>query len=159
MAKVAPINSRAKGAGAEREFSRLIEQELGVPLVRNLEQSRNGGHDLTAPGDDPVSRALNAYAIEVKRYREITPALLDRFWQQAEAQARSAAKIPALAYREDRREWRVLVPLHRLNGDFGDWGGIAWTAEMTAQAFCELVRDSAKSPAPGLRGRTWSRSD
>jgi hypothetical protein len=129
MAKVAPINSRAKGAGAEREFSRLIEQELGVPLVRNLEQSRNGGHDMTAPGDDPVSRALNAYAIEVKRYRE------------------------------DRREWRVLVPLHRLNGDFGDWGGIAWTAEMTAQAFCELVRDSAKSPAPGLRGRTWSRSD
>jgi hypothetical protein len=57
------------------------------------------------------------------------------------------------------REWRVLVPLHRLNGDFGDWGGVAWTAEMTAQAFCELVRDSAKSPAPGLRGRTWSRSD
>jgi hypothetical protein len=98
-----PINSRAKGANGEREFCRLIFEHLGVELVRNLDQSRAGGHDLKSTGTDPVSTALDAFAIEVKRYAAITPAMLAGFWQQAERQAHRAARVPALAYREDRR--------------------------------------------------------
>jgi Holliday junction resolvase len=144
-ARVKPINSREKGAAAEREFSRLIFEHLGVSLVRNLDQSRAGGHDLTAPGTDPVSLALDAYAIEVKRYRAFTPAMLAGFWRQAEAQAERAAKVPALAFRADRQEWRVLVPLSLLSGAFHTrWAGHEWTAEISVPAFCCLVREEVK---------------
>ncbi len=140
-----PINSREKGAGGEREFARLVLEHLGVALVRNLEQSRQGGHDLIAPGSDPVSLALNRYAIEVKRYREITPALLAEFWRQAERQAHHAAKFPALAYRQDRQEWAVTVPLHSLNREAfqPEWTGLEWAATLSVPAFCCLIREQA----------------
>lgn len=140
----AKINSRAKGAGAEREFSRLILDHLGAELRRNLEQSRQGGHDLVPVGTDPVSRALDGFAIEVKRYREISPAMLAGFWRQATEQARRAAKVPALAVRADRQEWRVYVPLRAINGDaFGEWDGFDWTAAVSVSAFCALIRETA----------------
>ncbi len=91
------INSRQKGAGGEREFSRVLFDHLGVRLERNLEQSRAGGHDLLVTGSCPVSRALDKFAVEVKRYSSITPALIRRWWEQAEAQARRADKTPCLA--------------------------------------------------------------
>jgi hypothetical protein len=139
-----PINSREKGAAAEREFARLIFDHLGVELRRNLEQSRSGGHDLLPVGEGPVSLALDAYAIEVKRYREITPAMLAGFWRQADEQAARADRFPALAYRADRQEWRVLLPLRCLNGDvFGPWDGIDWTAAVSVPAFCALIRERA----------------
>jgi Holliday junction resolvase len=139
------INSRAKGAGAEREFAKLVFEHLGVELVRNLEQSRGGGHDLIAKGEDPVSVALNAFAIEVKRYATITPAILEGFWDQAERQAERAAKIPVLAYRVDRQEWRLVLPLYTLGGEaFQSWAGIGWTATVSVDAFACLVRERAQ---------------
>lgn len=92
------INSRDKGAAAEREFAALVYDHLAVKLSRNLEQSRSGGYDLEAVGDDPAALSLRRFAVEVKRYGTITPALLTKFWQQAEAQARGASRIPALAF-------------------------------------------------------------
>lgn len=76
------INRQAKGAAAEREFAALVFDQLGTKLARNLEQSRSGGHDLEAVGDGPAALALRGFAIEVKRYGAITPALLSRFWTQ-----------------------------------------------------------------------------
>ena len=117
------INSREKGVGAEREFSRLVHDLTGVKLARNLEQSRSGGHDLDAVGDDPSAQSLNRFAIEVKRYGKVTPAMLAAFWLQAQEQAVLAKKVPALAYRADRHEWRVILPLAEVNGDvFGQCG-------------------------------------
>lgn len=104
---------------------------------------------MTAPGTDPVSVALDAYAIECKRYRAVTPAMLAGFWRQAEAQAARAAKVPALAYREDRREWRVLVPLSLLSGAFQTgWTGHEWTAEISLNAFCCLIREEVGGSNP-----------
>jgi len=141
-----PINSRAKGAGAEREFARLVHDHLGVTLERNLEQSRNGGHDLIAPGDCPVSAVLDAFAIEVKRYNTLTPALLVRFWDQATRQAEAVGKTPVLAFRADRQDWRVTIPLYALNTQtFGPWTGYEWTAEMSVPAFCGMVRERVSS--------------
>lgn len=143
--RVKPINSRAKGAGGEREFAKLVLDHLGVSLVRNLEQSRAGGHDLTTTSTDPVSLALDAYAIEVKRYAAISPAMLAGFWEQAESQARRTSKTPALAFRVDRQDWRLIVPLRALNGDvFAEWPGIEWTAQISVAAFCNLIRESIK---------------
>ena len=149
-ARTKPIDSRAKGAGAERELSRLILDHLGVPLARNLEQSRSGGHDLAATGTDPVSLALGTFAIEVKRYATVTPALLAKFWEQAEAQARRAEKVPVLAYRADRQPWRVVLPLAHLNPEtFQPWAGIDWTATLSVPAFCALIRESVN----GVNGK------
>jgi len=144
------INSRTKGATGEREFSRLVLDVLGVKLARNLEQSRSGGHDLEAVGDEPAAQALNRFAIECKRYAAITPGLLSRFWLQAESQAARALRIPVLAFRSDRQEWRVLVPLRAINGEvYGDWAGIEWTAVLSVPAFCALVREMANASTGG----------
>lgn len=97
------INSRDKGASGEREFSRLVLDELRVKLARNLEQSRSGGHDLEPVGDCPTAKALGRFAIECKRWASISPAMLGKFWQQAEAQAHRADRIPCLALRPTGR--------------------------------------------------------
>lgn len=130
------INLREKGASSEREFARLIEEQLGVRLVRNLEQSRSGGHDLEPMGDDPAALALGRFAIEVKRHAAITPAKLAEFWKQAEEQAKKAARTPVLALRE-------VLPLCALNANFGAWEGIEWAAALSVPAFCALVREMA----------------
>jgi hypothetical protein len=103
-----------------------------------------------ATGDDPVQATLNLFAFECKRYAAITPALLSKFWQQAESQARSVAKIPALAYRGDRQAWRVLVPLNSISEAFPEtWEGYEWTAELSMEAFAALVRERAALPMAG----------
>ena len=94
------VNSRNKGASAEREVSKLLYDELGIKMVRNLEQSRSGGHDLTP---EQSGGLLDGYAIEVKRYAKITTALLRGFWQQACEQAQRANKVPLLIYRQDSK--------------------------------------------------------
>lgn len=109
------INSRTKGAVGEREFASLIHQHLSVKLIRNLEQSRSGGHDLMVEGDCPVSRALDRFAIECKRYGSVTPGLIAEWWAQTESQARSASKVSCLAYRANRQDWRCVVPLAAVN--------------------------------------------
>lgn len=144
------INSREKGAFAEREFAKLLDQELGVRLVRNLEQSRSGGHDLEPVGDDAAAVALRRFAIECKRHATITPAKLAEFWKQAEEQAVKASRMPALAFRADRQAWAVLVPLCALNRAYGAWEGIEWTAALSVPAFCALVRESVGQITTGL---------
>lgn len=132
-----PINSRDKGAGGERELSKLLHSELGVKAVRNLEQCRGGGHDL----DAPANTVLSGYAIEVKRLKSASHADLARYWLQAVDQANQAEKVPVLAYRVDRGEWLVFIPLSELNqAVFEDWHGFQWAAQITIEAFCCLVR-------------------
>ncbi len=105
------VNSRNKGASGEREFAGLIHDQLGIRLVRNLEQTRNGGHDLIIHPDDQSMAAdrLNRFAIEVKRYAQTTPALIASWWKQAREQAETIQKTPALAYRANRCHWVVLM--------------------------------------------------
>lgn len=140
----ARVNSRRKGGDGEREFCRLVQEQLGARLVRNLEQSRSGGHDLEPVGDDPAAKALRRFAIEVKRHAEITPAKLAEFWKQAEEQAARASRMPVLAFRADRKDWAVMVPLSALNRNYGAWSGVEWTASISVEAFCALVREGGQ---------------
>lgn len=115
------INSRAKGKSAERELigelKKLLPEAMTQNLERNLEQTRGGGYDIVG---------LDGWAPEVKRYAQVLPADLESFWTQATTQARNERLRPALFFREDRREWRVvmratdLMGIESENGDLLD---------------------------------------
>lgn len=134
--------SRDKGAGGEREFRRLFSELVGVQVERNLCQTRDGGkHGDTEP--------LGNWSIEIKRAAK---AEISKWWLQAGEQA-GANKIPALAYRVDRHDWRVIVPLHVFEENGGVFSNtvdddgtlfvpLLWTAEISLPAFAAIVRES-----------------
>lgn len=127
-----PALSRNKGAGGERELRRLLGEELGEGITRNLAQSRAGGHDL---------EGVDGWAIEVKRTRKATRGLLRAWWSQTTDQAERAGLRPALAYREDRGPWLVAVRLADIRPGLGTWPGWEWTATLSLPAWCALVRE------------------
>ena len=89
--------SRNKGANAEREVLRLLGDELGVALMRNLTQTRGGGADCLE---------VAGWAIEVKRCEQLSrPA----WWRQACRQAEQASARPMLLYRRSRESWTAWI--------------------------------------------------
>lgn len=138
--------SRTKGSSGERELAALLFDELGVRLHRRLEQYQRGGCDLAVHPEEagPVADRLRRLAIEVKRHREASQGLVDRWWQQAVTQAEASGKVPALAYRADRCPWRLVVPLAELHPDLPALdGSTAYTAELSVLGFAALVRETA----------------
>ena len=130
------INSRAKGAAGEREFCRVLGDLLGdalvEPLKRNLEQTRNGGHDILG---------LEGFALEIKRYKRVKDGDIKKFWEQACEQAERAGGYPALAYREDLQSWRVRIPMEVLKEDMTSTWELDYTAELSVEAFAMVVRE------------------
>ena len=126
---MAKINSRAKGASGEREcieeLKKHLPEEISSQIKRNLEQTRDGGHDLLG---------LRDWAIEVKRYAQIDPSDIRRFWEQTKEQARNGNRRPALIYRADRRDWRVVISaIQDPNPDLNE------TIEMSVGLFASIV--------------------
>lgn len=128
-----PINSRQKGAAAERDVANILKDHLGIEVKRNLDQWRSGGYDLVG---------VEGFAIEVKIAK--TP-LINQWWEQAKTQAADAGLIPALFWRVDRKPWRVVVPLYALNNTLTLADCWKWTAEISPEAFCMLARENVCS--------------
>lgn len=129
------INSRAKGASAEREFIKELGEYLGdvltEPMKRNLEQTRKGGHDIVG---------LDGFAIEVKRYKRIKEGDIVKFWAQAVDQAKRVNAEPVLAYREDFCSWRVRIPWGFMMDE--EWDeDVDFTLELSLKAFSTIVRE------------------
>jgi Holliday junction resolvase len=129
------INSRAKGASAEREFCNLLSEHLGdslvAPLKRNLEQTRNGGHDILG---------LDGMAIEIKRYKRVKESDIKKFWAQAVEQANRVGCQPVLAYREDLCSWRVRLPWGFLMDQ--SWNeDVDYTIEVSLPGFASIIRE------------------
>ena len=129
------INSRAKGASAEREFIKELGEYLGdamvEPMKRNLEQTRKGGHDIVG---------LDGFAIEIKRYRRVKEGDIVKFWAQAVDQAKRVGAEPVLAYREGFCSWRVRIPWGFLMDEGWD-EDVDFTLEMSLKAFATIVRE------------------
>lgn len=87
---------RRKGAAAEREICKLLSDELGLTVQRNIGQARSGGADcLELPG----------FALEIKRQESLSrPA----WWRQAVKQGEKARLEPLVAYRRNGEAWRFL---------------------------------------------------
>jgi len=137
------INSRSKGSGAELELSNIIYQWAGIRLIRNLEQSRSGGHDLIVHPDEAGACAdsFRALAIECKRYGKVTPGLIKVWWQQFRNQAELNGLTPILAYRADRQDWQVIAPLHIINGSMSINLALDSTCSVSVKGFCSIIRD------------------
>jgi len=135
------INSRAKGAGAEREFFSIIYQWSGIQLIRNLEQTWSGGFDLVVHPEEvgQVADSFRTLAIECKRYSKVTPGLISRWWQQAREQAQPNRLHPVLAFRADRQDWQVIAPLYLINPDLIRNLGLDSTAILSVTGFCGVV--------------------
>lgn len=125
------MNSRQKGARGEREFISAFKEAAGsdIELSRNLEQTRSGGFDIVG---------LDDWAPEIKRYAEATPALIKGWWEQAVEQS-TERKSPVLAYRADRRDWRVVIRASELT-DIITGDGIEDTVEMSMPAWIKILR-------------------
>ena len=137
------INSRTKGASAEREFSNIIYQWSGVRLIRNLEQTRSGGFDLLVHEDEEgqVAEAYRGLAIECKRYGKVTPGLIKTWWEQAREQASPKKLTPILAYRADRQDWQVIAPLYLINATMSRNLCLESTAVLSVIGFCGVVSE------------------
>ncbi len=135
------INSRTKGACGEREFAAKIHELTEVRLVRNLEQTRSGGHDLIVDGgeDNPMTERFRQLAIEVKRYKIVTEGKIKTWWQQARHQAEATNLAPVLAYRGNNQTWRVIVPLHLINPEREVSHAFSDTASVEIDTFCQLL--------------------
>lgn len=137
------INSRQKGAAAERQLIGDLRDhlgdEIGSQMKRNLEQSRKGGHDIAG---------LDGWALEVKRYKSFSESELSRIWErQVIDQAMKISARPALAYKADYKPWRFRVPIALLRAHDSPWNEgddwlPAWTADIGIEAFSSLVREA-----------------
>lgn len=88
---------RRKGSAAEREVLKLLGQELGQMLTRNLTQTREGGADCLA---------VKGWAIEIKRQERLSR---PTWWKQACEQAQRVGAEPMLLFRRNREKWTAWV--------------------------------------------------
>jgi hypothetical protein len=103
--------SRTKGARGELELCRLLSEELGIEVRRNIGQARSGGADcLELPG----------FALEVKRCERLAR---PTWWAQAVEQGQKAGAEPIVFFRRSREPWQALIA----TAD-GDYRVASWPA-------------------------------
>ena len=133
----AMTNSRNKGLRFELQVAHLIDDELGIKLYRDLEQTRTADH-----GDLISSDPGWPFVIECKRYAKgyLPKDGKDSWWQQVCTASKLVRKIPILVYKFDRLPIRVRVPIsfvQLLKGEH-DW---RYYTDMDFPTFCYLARE------------------
>lgn len=124
-------NGRNKGASWERTVASMVKESLGADVKRDLEQYRSGDRgDLIG---------LDGFVIECKRYKMANGGHHHQdWWNQVVNAADSQGCHPALIYKYDRAEPKVVVRLSFLNSDFE---GKEDTVTISFDTWCMLVRE------------------
>ena len=125
------VNSRNKGATAEREVAKIIYEELGVSLRRDLEQYRSADH-----GDLITEDPSWPFCIEVKRYAA-GAGMQKPWWAQVKTASKTTGRVPVLFYRYNNKPWRVVMELSFIQEGAGDEDLI----EMSPSTFCFIARE------------------
>lgn len=120
-------HSRNKGCSGEREFCRLLSEALGTQISRNITQVRDGGYDILG---------VSLFDIEVRRREQVSEGA---WWKEVCERPIADGRYPALAYRQNRKPWRILIPLRF----FREKGGNepVW---LTLDGFVHVVRDAER---------------
>lgn len=90
-------SQRRKGANGENELAKILTEELGWIVKRELGQARDGGHDMQ----------VGRFKIEVKRRKAI--AVYD-FMEQIQKVC-SEQETPVVVMRADGKKWLVMLTL------------------------------------------------
>lgn len=124
-------NGRVKGANFERELARMIYDELGIEVKRDLEQYRASDHgDLIG---------LDGWCIEAKRYaKNVGGSYSPAWWGQVTTAANANGTQPVLIYKYDRQPIRCVVFLSSINADYAGKDNVATISFPT---WCMLVRE------------------
>ena len=125
-------NSRNKGLRFELQVASLLDDELGIKLHRDLEQTRTADH-----GDLISSDPSWPFCIECKRYAKGLPK--DEWWEQVCTASDLVRKIPILVYKFDRLPIRVRVPIAfvQLEKTYDK----RYVAALDFPTFCYLARE------------------
>jgi len=103
--------SRNKGAAFEREVCKLIEDELGYGVRRNLDQ-----YQVKEQCDIELA---DLFAIECKRYAAAVGGWFQPdWWKQAEKSAALRNLVPVLIWKYDRQPIRIALPIYAINADY-----------------------------------------
>lgn len=102
--------SRDKGARAEREFIRDVQENLGVKLGRNFKQWGESQEGDTDP--------LGIYLPEIKSQASLC---LKPWWAQAWRQANKRGLLPLLAVKVERKGWLYVVPMREVIDTQHNW--------------------------------------
>lgn len=89
--------ARNKGAAGEREVAKILTDNLGFVVKRNLSQSRDGADDIT----------IQKFRVEVKRQETLA---IDKWSTQVEACSKPG-EVPVVIYRRSGQPWRVCLLL------------------------------------------------
>jgi Holliday junction resolvase len=129
-------SQRNKGSKSEREFCKALSEHLGETFTRELGSARDGGPDLLVG---------TQWAVEIKRCEELR---LKEWWAQACEQAVGLYRYPALAYRQSRQAWCILVPLDVVLWGIKTWESpntLDWTAQVSVAGFATVIRESLRT--------------
>ncbi len=99
------INQRDKGKRGERELCKLLSEDLGIKVERNLSQTREGGCDTIS---------IDGFSIEIKHQETLR---LNDWWQQTLNQTKSGEQ-PILFYKQNHKGWKAQIRLSTINSDF-----------------------------------------
>lgn len=121
------ISEKCKEQRGQREIVNLLKDE-GFSASRNLQQTRDGGHDLIIEG--------HSVAVECKRAAK---PLINQWWQQCERQARQAGLTPVLVYKLDRKPIRAIMPLQMIDSSHDE----RYLCEVDFATFAYLLRECA----------------
>lgn len=129
--------SRDKGIRGETEALKLLGDELGQLLYRNLTQTRHGGADCTL---------VKGFAIEIKRQERLNR---KAWWAQARAQAAEQGLEPMLLYRQNGEPWRAYI--HTQDGNYFE-GSLIEAAGAIREKWAILYGDYAAAPGAEPEG-------
>lgn len=93
-------SQRTKGAAAEREVAKILQDALGVEVKRKLGQARDSGDDIQ----------VGRYRLEVKRCETLR---MQEWCEQVQA-ACGPQDVPVVVYRRSGQPWRVVLLLDDL---------------------------------------------
>ena len=106
------VDSRAKGRTAEYKVRDVLRKYTGLENWERVPLS-GAGH---IKGDVYLSNSFNYYCIEVKSYKDDqihsnllndTKSQLEKFWEQADREAKEMRAEPILVFKKDRGKWLI----------------------------------------------------
>ena len=130
--------ARNKGAAGEREVAKILTDNLGFVVKRNLGQARDGADDIT----------IEKFRIEVKRKEALA---IDKWSAQVEACAK-AGEVAVVVYRRSGQPWRVCLLLDDFIPMMRDQLGGVSNAETETSAAATAGEQDKRTQAEGFDG-------